>query len=130
MNFSKRSKKSAAINVTSLIDVMFLLLIFVLISAKFEPDKGLSVNLPSGVSTEVPKLEYEVLSISKDGSLYFDKNKINYDKLPGCIQAMRKKYKDPVVVINADEDTLYKYVARATDIIKSSGQKKFNLKLK
>ena len=130
MNFAKRKKKNSAINVTSLIDVMFLLLIFVLISAKFEPDKGISVNLPSGVSTEVPKVDYQVLSIKKDGSLYFDKTKIDYDNLSNRIHSMREKYKDPVVVINADEDTSYKYVAKAADIIKNSGQIKFNLKLK
>ncbi len=130
MKFNIKTKRSAAINVTSLIDVMFLLVIFVLISAKFEPDGGISVELPKGKSTEVAKVEVQVLTIKPDGELYFQKDKISFDTLPERIKKMRKEFKDPVIVINADKSTPYEFVAKATDIIKQSGQSKFNLKLK
>ncbi len=130
MRFSTRAKKSAAINVTSLIDVVFLLLIFVMVSAKFETDKGITVDLPQGQSSEVPKEEVQVLTIKPDGELFFEKDKISFDQLAGCIEKMRKDLKDPVIVINADKSTPYEYVARATDIIKEAGQTKFNLRLK
>lgn len=131
MNFTNGGKKKAgAINVTSLIDVMFLLLIFVLIAAKFEPDGGVAVNIPEGKSKDVPKIETQVLTISHDGTLYFQKDKITFADLPSRITKMRKDFKDPIIIINADRDTNYKYVAQATDIITQSGQRKFNLKLK
>ena len=130
MNFkSSKPRRAGVINVTSLIDVMFLLVIFVLLSAKFEPDGGIAVNLPEGKSTEVPKTELQVLTIKPDGVLYFQKDKISYKELPVRIKQMRKDFKDPVIVINADQKTPYRYVAKATDIIKQSGQSKFNLKL-
>ncbi len=130
MRFNVRTRKSAVINVTSLIDVMFLLVIFVLVSAKFETDGGIAVELPQGKSTDVAKVEVQVLSIKKDGELFFQKDKITYKELPERIKNMRKEFKDPVIVINADKATPYKFVAEATDIIKQSGQSKFNLKLK
>lgn len=130
MNFNSSSRRrSSVINVTSLIDVMFLLLIFVLLSAKFEPDGGIAVELPEGKSTEVPKTELRILTIKEDGSLYFQKDKITFNELPDRIKKMRQEFKDPVIVINADQKTPYSYVARATDVIKQSGQSKFNLKL-
>ncbi len=129
MQFKTGRKRSAVINVTSLIDVMFLLVIFVLISAKFEPDGGIAVELPQGKSTEVAKIEVQVLTIKPDGELFFQKDKINFSDLSERIKSMRKKFKDPVIVINADKATPYEYVAKATDIIKQSGQSKFNLKL-
>ncbi len=129
MRFKTGTKRSAVINVTSLIDVMFLLVIFVLISAKFEPDGGIAVELPQGKSTEVAKVEVQVLTIKPDGELFFQKDKIDFSELSARITGMRKEFKDPVIVINADKSTPYEYVARATDIIKQSGQSKFNLKL-
>ena len=130
MRFKIKSRKSAVINVTSLIDVMFLLVIFVLVSAKFEADGGIAVELPKGKSTEVAKTEVQILTIRPDGELFFQKNKISFAELPDRIVKMRKEFKDPVIVINADKATPYEFVAKATDIIKQSGQSKFNLKLK
>ncbi len=126
----KNGKRNSVINVTPLIDVMFLLVIFVLVTAKFETDGGIAVDLPKGQSKEAPKNEVQVISITKNGTIYLQKDQTTLDKLPAQIRDMRKRLKDPVVVINADKDTPYSYVARAADIIKNSGQSKFNLKLK
>lgn len=123
-------KKTAEINITSMIDVVFLLLIFVLVAAKFEPDGGIRVNLPTGSSKEVDKAEVQVLSITADGKVYLQKKPVTMQTLGEEIKAMRKQQKDPVVVINADRDTPYRFVAEATDIIKNAGQSKFNLKIK
>lgn len=118
------------INVTSLLDVMFLLVIFVLVAAKFEKDGGIAVNLPSGSSKEVAKNEVQILSITKDGKVFLQKREISFATLEEEIKKMRTTIKDPVVVINADRDAPYGLVAQATDLIKKAGQSKFNLKIK
>ncbi len=118
------------INVTSLLDVMFLLVIFVLVAAKFEKDGGIAVNLPNGASKEVAKDEVQILSITKDGKIYLQKKEVAFATLEDEIKKMRAVQKDPVVVINADRDAPYGLVAQATDLIKKAGQSKFNLKVK
>ena len=127
MKFNIKTKRSAAINVTSLIDVMFLLVIFVLISAKFEPEGGIAVELPKGKSTEIAKVEVQVLTIKPDGELYFQKDKITFDTLPERIKKMRKEFKDPVIVINADKSTPYEFVAAIGLQILSSSQGRASL---
>lgn len=131
MNFTGGGKKrSAAINITSLIDVMFLLVIFVLLAAKFEPDGGIAVNLPQGESKEQSKPEIQVLTITADGKLYMQKDPIPMERLASAIKDMRGKFKDPVLVINADKAVPYGTIARAMDIVKSSEQTKFYFKTK
>lgn len=131
MRFAPNSTgRGKEINITSLIDVMFLLVIFVLVAAKFEKDGGIAVNLPNGASKEVAREEVQVLSLTKDGKVFLQKREISFDTLEAEIKKMRTEQKDPVVVINADRDVPYGLVAKATDLIKQAGQSKFNLKIK
>lgn len=131
MKFAPRgATRGKEINVTSLLDVMFLLVIFVLVAAKFEKDGGIAVNLPSGTSKEVAKDDVQILSITKDGKVFLQKQEVTFATLEDAIRKMRAEQKDPVVVINADRDAPYGLVAQATDLIKKAGQTKFNLKVK
>lgn len=125
-----RKRRTGEINITSLIDVMFLLVIFVLLAAKFEPEGGIAVELPTGSSSDAPKQEVQIISITAEGEIFLQKRQISFDTLGEEIRKMRDEFKDPVVVINADKKTPYEYVARATDIINTSGQSKFNLRIK
>lgn len=131
MKFTQVGKKRhVAINITSLIDVMFLLLIFVLLSAKFETESGIAVDLPQGKSKETKEPEVEVLSINKDGEIYFGKKKIGLGDLSHEIIAMRKNKKDPILVINADKSANYGIFAEVMDVVKLSEQTKFYFKTK
>lgn len=130
MQFLNNRRKSVAINVTSLIDVMFLLLIFVLLSAKFEKEGSVPVNLPSGGKTETAetKPEIKILSIDAAGKMFLGKTPVTLEELPAAIKRMRAEMKDPVLVINADKDGAYGAFARAMDVIQKTGQTKFSLK--
>ncbi|GHS90549.1 protein TolR [Planctomycetales bacterium] len=122
------ARRGATVNITSLIDVMFLLLIFVLLSAKFETDSGITVALPRGESQETVAPQIQVLSIDRAGDLYFGKQKITLAELPAAIAQMRQKMRDPVLVINADKNVPYGVFAETIDAVKRSEQTKFYFK--
>jgi len=131
MHFRIRSKSRVpAINVTSLIDVLFLLVIFVLLSAKFEPDAGIRVDLPQGKSRETVQNEPVTLKVTQDGVIYLEKNETALDALPDAIRKVREKMNDPVLVIEADKRVEWERVVQVTDAAKSAGQAKINFKIK
>ncbi|MBN2712088.1 MAG: biopolymer transporter ExbD [Planctomycetes bacterium] len=132
MNFTNpRKAKGNVINVTSLIDVMFLLVIFVLISARFDPEGGIAVDLPQGKSKEIPETRTYELTILYDGTMFLNKKKIKDDtELAEAIKAFRAEAKDPVLVIKADKDVSWKRIVVVTDTAKMSGQGKVNFRIK
>lgn len=108
---------------------MFLLLIFVLLSAKFETSASVAVNLPAGGEKEPATApETAILSITAEGKIYLDKKMLTLSELKAAVAALRQKKHDPVLVINADKDVAYGIFAAAMDQVKQAGQTKFSLK--
>ncbi len=131
MHFRVRNKSRVpAINVTSLIDVLFLLVIFVLLSAKFEPDAGIRVDLPQGKSRETVQNEPVTLKVTQDGTIFFEKTETSLEALPEAIRKMRTDKSDPVLVIEADKRVEWERVVQVTDAAKTAGQAKINFKIK
>lgn len=129
MRFLESTRKPSVINVTSLIDVMFLLLIFVLLSAKFEKEASVPVNLPAGGKAEGgEKPEVKVLTIDAKGAMFLGQEPVAPQDLGAAIQRMRREMKDPVLIINADRDGSYGRFAEAMDAIQKAGQTKFSLR--
>jgi len=132
MRFRDRRRPTAAvINITPMIDVMFLLVLWVFLSAKFEPEGGISVQLPTGKSAEMPdKPQTAELVVLPDDRMYLQKEKVRLDELSGKLKALRETMKDPILIISADKDVPYQRIIAVTDCAKMAGQAKLNLKIK
>jgi len=132
MRFSEpRRSKAPVINVTSLIDVIFLLVIFLLITAKYDTEGGIAVDLPKASSQEVPK-SFDVydVTIMHDGTLFLGQDKVLAGELPAKIQEMRARMNDPVLVIRTDRDAPAGMIIMVTEVAKRTGQRKLNFKTK
>lgn len=129
MRFLESTRKPSVINVTSLIDVMFLLLIFVLLSAKFEKEASVPVDLPSGgQAAGAEKPVVKVLTIDAKGAVFLGASPVTLAGLPEAIRKMRAENPDPVLVINADRRGSYGRFAEVMDKVRQAGQTKFSLK--
>ncbi len=126
----KRRARGPVINITSLIDVLFLLVIFVLLSAKFEREGGVSVNLPRGASEEVPEVKTIELVIHHDGTIYLEREKVTLEQFPARLKALRAKHKDPVLHLKTDRDAPSGALVGVLDIAKQVGQTRLNFKTK
>ncbi len=126
-----RSIKAANINLAPMIDTMFLLVLFVFLSAKFEPEGGLSVNLPIGKSQETPQTpEILELVIMRNGAMFLQKERVSITDLGERLQRYRGRSGDPILVISADRDVPYQQIVVVMDCAKYAGQSKINLKIK
>ena len=72
MQFKLKSKRRVIINITSLIDVLFLLLIFFMVTSTFLEQPGMKLELPSAQSSETAKVEKLVLFIGPGGEIVFN----------------------------------------------------------
>jgi biopolymer transport protein ExbD len=117
---TKRRKPS--INITSLIDVMFLLLIFFMVSSTFnEESKVLDITLPQAGSTTAQTEDHKLITVTATGELYYQGNEINTEELRTALTTLMKVSKDSKVVLRADADADFGIVIRVADIAREVG---------
>ena len=129
MHFSaKRKARAPGVNITPLIDLMFLLVIFILIAAQFEPDAGVSVDLPRGGSETKAEPKVWRLAITADGQGMFERKPVDRDDLVKVISSARAEAEargeDPILALYADRNAPFGEVAAALDAAKRAGQQR------
>jgi len=122
MVFKGRAKISHRINLAPLIDVVFLLLIFFLLSSSFAWTEGISILLPrvrhvTRTYVETPTEIY----VNKDKIIYVNQEIIPLDHLGSRLNGMVKEGLDRKVLFHAERDLRYEDVCRILDIVKKSG---------
>jgi len=124
MKFRQRPQSELDVNITPLIDVVFLLLIFFMVSTTFKQDFEVSIELPKASSED--RLQNKTLNImiSPTGSYYFNNVKLeNEDTLTlktALLEASKGNLALPVV-ISADGKAPHQAVIQAMDAARQAG---------
>lgn len=120
MEIRARKRNRPTINITSLIDVMFLLLIFFMVSTTFAEHPGIKLELPTASTAEPSKLEPLTLTINKEGKMFLNESPIQEEALQRALRKAATK-PDATLVLKADKGVPYGFVIRAMDISRQSG---------
>ena len=125
MNFRHRKVEELDVNVTPLIDVVFLLLIFFMVSTTFDRQSELNIELPeaSGEISESEKVEIEIFIGSTGKFTINDKDIIN-TQIDTLLRALREAAGDdnePRVIITADKNATHQSVMTAMDAARQMG---------
>jgi biopolymer transport protein ExbD len=130
VQFNPKKKRRVLINITSLIDVMFLLLIFFMVTSTFLDQPGMKLELPSAESAEVARVEKLVLYISSDDEVVFNDQSIALDDLEETMRAALSEIEDRTLVLNADKAVQHGTVIRVMDIAKKLGLERLVIGIK
>ena len=123
MKFSGRRKPFDLLDLTPLIDVVFLLLIFFMVSTTFirEPG-GIRVDLPHSDTQEfIREGEELVIKVDADGDLYVDEVPVDLEGLRKELRRTVQLDPDTTVIIKADRDVEHGAVVRVMDTAKRIG---------
>ncbi|MBD3272696.1 MAG: hypothetical protein GF384_09200 [Elusimicrobia bacterium] len=117
----KRVKESAqpigGINIAPVINVAFVLVIVMLMTAPILNIPNMQVNLPDAVTTEAKEANIAI-SMALDGRVSVDEKIVSWDNLPGELNRKLKRNKNIMVIIRADKDCMYTDVENLIDMIK------------
>jgi len=121
---TKPKRKKALINITSLIDVLFLLLIFFMVSSTFLEQPGIKLELPEAESAVVVEQEEYTLYIDPEGNMFLNEQEVTLKSLQGVVAENLPKMKGGALILKADQDVSHGLVVKAMDIVKKAGVKK------
>lgn len=132
MTFSSKKRRAAvpAFALTSMLDVIFLLLCFFVTASVFSQwESEISISLPSATSAETPdRLPGEViLNVARDGSVTVNAQKLTLVDLERRLRKVAEFYPGQSVVLRADKETSYSSLMSVIDTCRNAGVWNFSL---
>lgn len=124
MQFRLKRYIKPVINITSLVDVIFLLLIFFMVTSSFVEQPNIKLELPSTRHSEVSKIENTVLTIARDGQLFLQDKPVDKESLKKELRRVILDTGDEVLVLKADKFVPYGMVVDIMDAVKGAGFRK------
>jgi biopolymer transport protein ExbD len=127
----KGNLKKARIEIIPMIDTIFFLLVFFMISTlSMSRFTGVQVNLPKATSGSQPPTESIVISLTGDDQLFFNKTPVPRESLEPSLRAELAKNPELLVVINADDGIQHGKVVEIMDQARQTGATKLSIGVK
>jgi len=125
--FPLRRRSVIAIHLTALIDMVFLLLIYFLLTSSFVEQEGISIRVPEVVHSSLYDEGTLLVVIDREGVYYFDQKPITDQELARLLFFHISLSQEKSVVIKADRQVAYERVAQALDMARAGGARELNL---
>ena len=114
-------EEEAAIDMTPMLDVVFIMLIFFIVTASFVKEAGIDVNRPEA-STAVSKPRANILvAISATGEIWINKRKVDDRAIQANIERLHAENPQGTVVIQADKASTTEKLIKVMDASRAAG---------
>ena len=127
MNFRHRRKRELELSMTPMIDVVFLLLIFFMVTTSFNRETELKVSLPEANGSEVTEKKNIRLTIDANGLFFINNKQLvnqNSETLKAALRQAAGDSRKQQFVIHADGKTPHQAVVTALDVAGDLGFKR------
>jgi biopolymer transport protein ExbD len=131
MKFRRRLELQSNLNLVPMVDVVFQLVLFFLVSTTFVLAPGIKLTLPASGTAEGVIMEQMVVTIVSPSEVYMNKERFpGLPELGNAIAAMPDSEKKQVdaVIIEADQDAAYGLMVQALDVLRQNGFKNVGLR--
>ena len=127
VRFPARQTPRIAIHLTALIDIVFLLLIYFLLTSTFVEQEGIAISVPEVRTIGMYPENIPVVLIDAGGQFYLEKKPVSDKELSAQLRVFLALSADKSVAIKADKRVPYERVVQALDIAKENGADVLNL---
>lgn len=120
MKISTVRSKKLTLNLTSLIDVLFILIIFFAVSSTFLEQPGIEIELPKAESSESFTTQKVILYIDKNNNLFLNDQLISISSVVEEIKKLGELSESSSIVLKADTDVDHGKIIQIMDILRNS----------
>ena len=109
------------INITPMLDVVFIMLIFFIVTATFVKEAGIDVNRPDAATAEVKEKANILVAISSNDEIWINRRKVDQRAVQPNIERLFAENPQGSVVIQADKDSRNEMLVVVMDAARSAG---------
>jgi biopolymer transport protein ExbD len=118
--FSK-SEDDTELDMTPMMDIVFIMLIFFIVTTSFTKESGIEVNRPSAQTAERQQQGNILVAISADNEIWIDKREIDVRAVRANIERLHAENPEGAVIVQADKDSRNGMLVQVIDQIRLAG---------
>lgn len=120
-HFTAESDTSSEINMSPLIDIVFILLIFFIVTTVFIDDPGVEIKKPRAASAKELDKNSILLAVTSEGEVYHGGRNIGVDGVASVVSSLLAENPDLPVVIQGDTEATHGVIMQVTDAAQTGG---------
>ena len=124
---AQSSDQDNEINLTPMLDVIFIMLIFFIVTTSFVKESGIEVNRPNAATATEQKRASIFIAINDKGQIFLQKRQINIEAVRPNIEKLHAESPEGSVVIQADKSSETGVLIQVMDQIRSAGVKNISV---
>ncbi len=131
MQISKRKALTPNVDMTPMIDIVFQLILFFLVSTTFAVLPAISVNLPESSTAQGAEIDNITITASEDGRLWFNEDEVNMKTLSKKLADFdtgEKAREEYPITLEADDSVTNGTIVKLFDVIRENGFAAVNLR--
>lgn len=118
---SAAEDEAEEINLTPMLDVVFIMLIFFIVTASFIKEAGIDVTRPEALSAAPQQKASILIAVSGNDEIWIDRRKVRPQGVRAVIERLRAENPEGQVVIQADKDSHAEMVLEVMDAARAAG---------
>jgi len=127
MEFERIRRRHTHIDVAPLVDVVFNLLLFFVITYNVVAEPAIKIRLPESKTADSQTEEQLVIALSREGQAYLGEKAIPIEGLPSLVREALSRCKEPSVKIKADQEVPVGLLLKVVDAVKLTGCAAFSI---
>jgi len=116
-----RDDEDAAIDMTPMLDIVFIMLIFFIVTTSFVKEAGIEVLKPKASKAQSAPSANIFIAIKPNGDIWMDKRQVDVERVGANIESMLAEQPTDTIIVQADKDAKHGVVVKVMDAIKSAG---------
>lgn len=117
----KHHKEETEINLTPMLDVVFIMLIFFIVTTSFVKEAGIEVNRPSAASTKQKGAANILIAIRNNNEIWIDKRMVDIRSVRANIERLKATNTQNSIVIQSDSESKTGVLVQVMDQIRLAG---------
>lgn len=116
-----KAEEDNELNLTPMLDVVFILLIFFIVTTSFVKETGIDVNRPSAATAEKKSQGNILIAINANGDIWIDNREIDIRAVRANIQVLKASYPQSSVIIQSDTEARTGILVKVMDQVRLAG---------
>ena len=114
-------EEESAIDLTPMLDVVFIMLIFFIVTANFVKEAGVEINRPEASTTQQVENASILIAVKDNGEVWMDRRRIDIRQVRANIERMRAENPNGAVVVQADSKATIDVAIKVLDAAREAG---------
>ncbi len=121
MREHSQTEEEVEINMTPMLDIVFIMLIFFIVTATFIKEAGVEVDRPSAVTAEKKDRASILIAVTENDEIWINRRKVDLKSLRANIEKLHAENPQGTVVVQADKRAKAGLMIAVTEVVNDSG---------